>query len=558
MSSASSFSNSDHKKRWWVTNRKMCERHVVEARSLIATQQALEVSSAIAHLDAAIGLFPRHEIALELKARSLLFLRKFKQVADMLRDYIPSFKSVVSDDDDSYTSINSGNSREKVQLLSSDTEHLSFWCFSVSELRKKVLAGLKKRSRREGHWRYIVLGHACCHLGMLEDAMVLLQTGRRLAASSFRRESKDLHDDEFSDHLHSSFNIPSATLNLTELETTANLLSHIKLLIRRRTAAVAALEADLPSESIRHFSKILDSRRGIPSTFAALCFIGRAAANKSAGRIADSISDCNRALSLDPTSIPAMRARADLLESIRSFPDSLRDLDHLKLLYDAILRDGNLPGPVWRPHHGIRFRDIPRELRILTERTQEVRQRVGIGERIDYYGVLGVSRTCSRSELDTTHLLLTLKHRPDKASVFVDRLEFVDEHRGVDIVKDEARMSALILYRMLQKGYSSIMLDVADREAVERQRVFAAVAEEEMKKKKTAEEEEEMKRKKAAVVEENTKKKNKKKSVVTSSPVSAFQGVFCRDLAIVGGLLSQVGFNQHQPTIPVKMEGLIC
>lgn len=187
MSSASSLSNSDRKKRWWVTNRKvghgfmlsssssfafvcvskphcfvsfpcccllqMCERHVAEARRLIATQQPLEVSTAIAHLDSAIDLFPRHEIALELKARSLLFLRKFKDVADMLRDYIPSFKSVVSDDDDSYTSVNSGNSREKLQLLSSDTERLSFWCFSVSDLRKKVLAGLRKRNRREGHWR---------------------------------------------------------------------------------------------------------------------------------------------------------------------------------------------------------------------------------------------------------------------------------------------------------------------------------------------------------------------------------------------------------------------
>ncbi|KMZ58947.1 hypothetical protein ZOSMA_71G00160 [Zostera marina] len=53
-------------------------------------------SSWLDHNPTGIGSLLCHEIALELKARSLLFLRKFKQVVDMLRDYIPSFKSIVS------------------------------------------------------------------------------------------------------------------------------------------------------------------------------------------------------------------------------------------------------------------------------------------------------------------------------------------------------------------------------------------------------------------------------------------------------------------------------
>jgi hypothetical protein len=48
--------------------------------------------------------------------------------------------------------------------------------------------------------------------------------------------------------------------------------------------------------------------------------------------------------------------------------DCLRDLDHLKLLYDAALRDGKLPGPQWRPQGGVRYREIAGAHRKLTAR----------------------------------------------------------------------------------------------------------------------------------------------------------------------------------------------
>lgn len=102
--------------------------------------------------------------------------------------------------------------------------------------------------------------------------MALLQTGKRLATAAFRRESICWSDDSFS---LSSFPIsgeistanPPATppRSLTESETVTQLLGHIKLLVRRRTAAVAALDACLYSEAIRHFSKIVDGRRLRPT-----------------------------------------------------------------------------------------------------------------------------------------------------------------------------------------------------------------------------------------------------------------------------------------------------
>jgi len=187
--------------------------------------------------------------------------------------------------------------------------------------------------------------------------MVLLQTGRRLASAAFRRESVCWSDDSFSSSAAAAAapSVPSGKTSKSgsafiipamESEAVSQLLVHVKLLLRRRAAAMAALDAGLPIEVVRHFTKILEARRGmLPHPFAAACLVGRAAAFQAGGRLADAIADCNRALALDPAYIPTLRAGADLLQSVGTLTDCLRDLDHHKLLYDAALRDGKLLGP---------------------------------------------------------------------------------------------------------------------------------------------------------------------------------------------------------------------
>ena len=138
--------------------------------------------------------------------------------------------------------------------------------------------------------------------------MVLLQTGRRLASAAFRRESVCWSDDSFSSSAAAAAvaPVPSGKTSKSgsafiipamESEAVSQLLAHVKLLLRRRAAAMAALDAGLPAEAVRHFSKILEARRGVlPHPFAAACLVGRAAAFQAGGRPADAIADCNRAL----------------------------------------------------------------------------------------------------------------------------------------------------------------------------------------------------------------------------------------------------------------------
>ncbi|KAF8401356.1 hypothetical protein HHK36_012290 [Tetracentron sinense] len=558
------------------------DKYVKDARILMATQEQSEIASALNLLDAALVLSPRLETTLELKARSLLYLRRFKDVADMLQEYIPSFKMV--SEESSLSSDNSSQqlSKERVKLLSSDNSSSdsfprdpSFKCFSVSDLKRKSWPDSVKTAKKTPNG---VLGQACYHLGLMEDAMVLLQTEKRLSRAAFRRESVCWSDDSFSFSKVAIFSDINNNNSLTpppptESENVSQLLSHIKLLLRRRTAALAALDAGLYSEAIRHFSKILDGHRGTPQGFLAECYVNRASAYRAAGRIAESIADCNRTLALDPTCIQALSTRAALLETIRYLPDCLRDLEHLKLLYDSILRDRKLPGPAWK-RHNVQYRDVPGNLRALASKIPELRQRIASGEmgNVDYHGLIGLRRGCSRSELERAHLLLCLRHKPDKAMNFVDRCEFVD-YRILDSVKDQARMSALLLFRLLQKGYSSVMAAIMDEEAAEKQRQKAALQTAALQVQVPAPELKlrgELGKSTVEIPIPNRllagssdyslgsielPEQATTAAAAAATAASVFQGVFCRDIAVVGNLISQAGFNRP---IPVKYEALSC
>ncbi|PWA40499.1 dnaJ domain, Tetratricopeptide-like helical domain protein [Artemisia annua] len=541
------------KKHWWLTNKKVVDMYVKDARSLMATQDQTNITSALNLLDAALALSPRFEMALELKANALLNLRRFKEVADMLQDYIPSLK-MGSDDVSSTSSSSSDNSlnsfsRERVKLLSAGSGSPTrleqpFKCFSVSDLKKKVMASLAKNRDKEGQWRYLILGQACGHLGLMEDAMALLQTGKRLASAAFRRESVCWSDDSFTSFGETfTFRTHPQSPPRADSENICHLVSHIKLLLRRKTAAIAAAEAGLYPEAIRHFSKIVDGRRGAPQGFLAECYMHRASAYRSAGRIAEAIADCNRTLALDPTCIEALSTRASLFETIRCLPDSLHDLEHLKLLYNSILRDRKLPGPAWK-RQNIGYNEIPGKLCSMANKIQELKQRVASGEigNVDHYALMGLRRGCSRSELERAHLLLTLRHKPDKSVSFIDRCEF-HEHCDVDSIKDRAKMSALLLYRLIQRGYTSLMRIVLDEEAAEKQRKKASAALQQTMKIEAE----------SKPVKMVPAVPTKKRTIVENK--NAFQGVFCRDLAAVGNLLAQAGFNRP---ITVKYEGLSC
>ncbi|KAG6430663.1 hypothetical protein SASPL_108735 [Salvia splendens] len=79
----------------------------------------------------------------------------------------------------------------------------------------------------------------------------------------------------------------------------------------------------------------------------------------------------------------------------------LHDLEHLKLLYNSILRDRKLLGPAWK-RQKVQYREIPGKLCSLAAKIQQLKQRLAGGEsrNVDYYALMGLRRGCSRSEFE--------------------------------------------------------------------------------------------------------------------------------------------------------------
>lgn len=434
-----------------TSSRKLTERHLGHARKLLLSKEPADIDSALSLLDTALKLSPHCDKAIELKARALLCLRRFKDVASLLHEFIPSLK-------DQHVALNSAVDTEKVKLLEghpaqSRSKKVSILhCFSFFPSKDKLWVRFSRKGEKE-QWRYIVLGQACCHLGMMQDAMVLLSNGKRAASAATRKQSNSMREDDFL-----SENVLGPDSDLV-----SHLLHNIKNLLRRRVAAVAALEAGLYLEAVRHFSKIIDGRKGTPQGFIAECCMYRAMANHAANRIVDAIADCNRTLALNPMCAEALSTRATLYEVIGCFDGCLQDLEHLKGLYVSGFHDHSKREALWTHGPNIQDTDFQASIDIISSRLTAVRERWSIYDTMDHHRVLGVSRGCTRAEAERAYLLLSLKHRPDKSAQFIDRCEFVDD-RNLDEVKDQARMMGLNLYRLIERAYTGVITLIMEEE----------------------------------------------------------------------------------------------
>ena len=146
------------------------DKYLREARAILAAAPEAGGGDAVAALglvDAALELSPRMEAALELRARVLRW------------DYIPSCGKACSGDDTSSSSssaaaplLSSGSGDlgtiSRAKLLSPDRHRSddaepdarpvrSFRCFDISELKRRVLAGLSKNPNTDTQWRYETL-----------------------------------------------------------------------------------------------------------------------------------------------------------------------------------------------------------------------------------------------------------------------------------------------------------------------------------------------------------------------------------------------------------------
>ncbi|KAI5068051.1 hypothetical protein GOP47_0017045 [Adiantum capillus-veneris] len=431
----------------WVSSRKRAEKSLGHARQLLLSRDPTDIHTALRLLDATLRSFPQWEKAIELKARALLYLRRFRDIVSLLQESVPSLKA--------HPSLTKVTPEEKIKLLPSNlnprrTRKVSFTqCFSLIPLQRHKWVLCSSKGERE-QWKYIVLGQACRHLGMMEDAMILLSNGKRFASAAQRKQSSRFNEDSF---------LLDGTHAAADVEVVNDLLINIKSLLRRRTAALAALDVGLYTEAARHFSKIIDGRKGTPQGFVAECYMYRAFAHQAANKIVDALADYNRCLVLNPMCAEALSTRATLYEAIGCHSDSMEDLESLKSLYEMI----SATNMQWVHSQSSSNSDLQGCIDFINGRLASMMERGNGRNTVDHHRILGLSRGCSRAEVERAYLLLSLKHRPDKSAHFVDRCEFVDD-RDIEVVKGEARTFGLRLFNLLQKAYTWIVSRILEEE----------------------------------------------------------------------------------------------
>ncbi|KAI5063024.1 hypothetical protein GOP47_0021571 [Adiantum capillus-veneris] len=406
-----------------LSSRKIVERHLGHAKKLLLSNEQADIYCALNLLDTALKLSPQSEKAIELKARALLCLRRFQDVANLLHEFIPSLKT---------EALGSGPpfDTEKVKLLEGHpavykTKVVSnVRCFSLFPSKGKLWVTFSRKGERE-QWR-------------------------RAASAAIRKQSTSLREDDFI--VDSMFGPDS--------DVVSHLLHSIKYLLRRRAAALASLEAGIYLEAARHLSKIIDGRRGTPQAFIAECCLYRAMAYHAANRYVDAIADCNRCLALDPMCAEALDIRATIYEIIGCFDDCLENLDQLKALYASGFQNDKS----MRAHRpSIVETDFQGLIDSANSRLAAVRERWNIYNTIDHHRILGVSRGCTRAEAERAFVVLSLKHRPDKVAHFIDRCEFVDD-RKIEDVKEQARLMGSNLFQLIEKAYTGVLTLVMEEE----------------------------------------------------------------------------------------------
>uniref|UniRef100_A0A1D1YKX2 DnaJ subfamily C member 7 n=1 Tax=Anthurium amnicola TaxID=1678845 RepID=A0A1D1YKX2_9ARAE len=257
--------------------------YMEQAAALLQKRTTNNALSAIQIITEALSLSTYSESLVEMKARSLLMLRRYDeliQLCDQTLDSAERNSSLCSADDQFK---DGGNS---------------------SRLRTSPARA----------WRSYLKAKAYFCSGRLEEAVTSLQENEKVEDNVDRTGSK------------------SDSLTL--------LSSTVRELIRLKIAGNTAFKAGRHSEAVEHYTTAL--AYNIEShPFAAVCFCNRAATYQALGQITDAISDCSLAIALDPNYPKAISRRATLHEMIRDYGQASNDLCRLVSLLESKLEDNS-------------------------------------------------------------------------------------------------------------------------------------------------------------------------------------------------------------------------
>eukprot|EP00850_Spirogloea_muscicola_P005288 SM000024S07750 [mRNA] locus=s24:185857:194677:- [translate_table: standard] len=326
-----------------------------EAERLLATSHTKDTSEALRLLNEALVISEHSEAFLRHKGEALMTLRLYEDVVKLCESTLPAAES---------------NS----PCPASQPTAVDVWS-----------------------WQLKLIAQARHAQGNLEDAIVALEGVNK--ATSLTNSSGDA-------------------------EMVAEWISCMQAQLQYKAKGNAAFQAGKHAEAIEHYTAALNistspasnstnSTRSLGESkpFAAVCFANRAAASQALGQIADAISDCSRAIALDPKYAKAISRRATLYEKVRDFGQAGHDLQMLLGLHEGSV-DNHRTGTSGHIH---RKAVDAAEVWEAKERLRRVEEEGKQNISVDYYLILGIEPSSSSVEIKKAYHRAALRHHPDKA-----------------------------------------------------------------------------------------------------------------------------------------------
>ena len=87
---------------------------------------------------------------------------------------------------------------------------------------------------------------------------------------------------------------------------------------------------------------------------------------------------------------------------------------------------------------------------------------------LDARTILDMPEHCTMEDVEKAYLLISLKHSPDKASLFLDACLQDGYCRDLEIAREEAKASAVRLSKLIHKAYTKLLSTISE-EIIEEQ-----------------------------------------------------------------------------------------